>query len=417
MAIRCWLLAGTLAVAGCESQPAQRAKPPVVPVLPAAIAPPVPAASAPPAPPADSAVPAALVPAPRPTHAPLKLRLGETTRYHRYVGTLGARPVVVELYTGREYPEQNPPKLSGHWHDAQSGEVRDFFNADFYARQRLRLRSASETDSAAHWQMRQPLGPLLTGTVTVAGQPRRRFVLREDYTGAVQLAIRTAAVYGQPIQLEVNERGEPVMFTGHYARQYVQLLGSAARRPALQRLFPSRPAQVRAWLRRGYESGEGPIATIDKSLYLHLNDYGILSYSEYTSDYEGGSAHPSSSSATFSYDMRTGRPISMVSLFKPGSLGALDQLVLRHLDPRDTKLFRKYYNAPGTGDKTWHYLNWEEPVWLTLEGLASEYALGFGADYHHTAQVIIPYAALRPLLRARTPLNRVLVARGLPPVL
>lgn len=325
--------------------------------------------------------------------------------------------MVVEFYTGREYPEQNSPKISGHWHDARSGEVQDFLDSDFYPRQRLHLRSASETDSAAHWQMRQPLGPLLTGTVTVAGQPRRRFVLRENYAGAAALAIRTAAVYGQPIQLEVDERGEPVMFTGRYARQYVQLLGSAARRPALQHLFPSRPAQVRAWLRRGYEAGEGPIATIDKSLQVQLNDYGILSYSEYTSDYEGGSAHPSSSSTTFSYDMHTGRPITMASLFKPGSLGALDQLVLQHLEPQDTKLFFKYYDAQGTGTKAWHYINWEEPVWLTIEGLASDYALGFGADYQGTTRVIIPYAELRPLLRPRTPLNRVLVARGLAPVL
>ncbi|MBF9220811.1 RsiV family protein [Hymenobacter ruricola] len=369
------------------------------------------------APPASAAEPAP---------APIKLRVedgkppyrllpGSTTTYRRYVGRLGARPVVMEICMGSEYADQREPQLFGRCYDARSGKTMAFSHPDFNLRRPLRLQLYSETDSAEHWQMRQPLGPWLTGTVTTAGQPARRFTLREDYRGAVPLAIRSATMYGRPVVAELGDRGTPGQFTGSYYRKYVQLLGSAAQRPELQRALPSRPAQVRAQLRQAFEEGEAGICNIeDYGFGLDLNDYDILSYSKAVSDFMAGSAHPLNLFESFSCDLRTGRRITLASLLRPGREPALRRLALRYMNSRYRTDIEEWNNDPQAPAELLESVDLEESFGLTPEGLLLD--ANIGPHVMGSTTIIISYAALRPLLRPRTPLNRVLVARGLAPV-
>jgi hypothetical protein len=338
---------------------------------------------------------------------------GKTMRYHRYVGWLGTRPVVVELM-------MNPEKydltytLSGGYYIERHGFTTELSFRTFSPHRRLRFNAYPAGDSTEHWQAQQPLGPKLTGTVTAAGKPRRRFVLCEDYRGAVPLAICSATMYGRPVVAEFGDRGEPGQFTGSYQPQYVQLLGRAAHRPALQRLFPSRPAQVRARLRREFREGEANMANIQEWLAITLNNYGILGYSKFISDFSAGASHPQNIWKSWSYDLYTGRRITLASLIKPGSKPALLRLALQYMDPSYLTDLQEWYDDPQQGAESLSYLHLEEVFGLAPDGLTLSDNLGPHSMGPTT--ITIPYTALRPLLRPRTPLNRVLVAQGLPPV-
>lgn len=334
-------------------------------------------------------------------------------RYHRYVGRLGTQPVVVELLTNPEKYDLTQ-MVSGGYYDARRGKTTELSFAAFDPHRRLRFAAYPADDSTEHWQAQQPLGPRLTGTVTAADKPRRRFVLREDYLGAVPLVIRTATMYGKPVIAEFGDRGEPGQFTGSYRRQYVQLLGSTAQRPELQRTFPSRPAQVRARLRQEFREGEADLANIEEYMGITLNDYGILGYSKYISDFSAGAPHPQNIYKSWSYDLHTGRRIKLASLIKLGSKRALLRLALKYMDPSYLTAIQEWYHNPQEGAEGLTYLDLEEVFGLAPDGLTLEANLGPHAMGPTT--ITIPYVALRPLLRPLTPLNRILVAQGLSPV-
>lgn len=405
-----FLLAGLLTLASCDPHPARHTE---VASPPVPSSPPAPRAAAKPGPPAPASPPPT-EPAERP---PLKLVDGDTIRYRRYVGTLGTRRVVVELFAGFE--ESTELSYRGYWgryYDARRGTSKQFHNVAFSPRKRLRLTADSydddNTDSTEHWELRQPFGPWLTGTVTAADRPRRRVALHENYTDAVPLAIRTATMYGDSTRFpDYDNRSDTTKFqyfTPHISQKYVQLLGSAAQRPALQRFVrASRPGRLQAQLREEFAGDE----QINDYFTLYLNDYGILSYGKYVSDYAVGGNHPGAAFPFSNFDLHTGRPITLASLLKPGRAKALHRLLLPRLQASDEEALqhtRNYINTMTISDL-------EDSFGFCSKGLLLEAMLGSYAEGPST--IIIPYAELRPLLRPRTPLNRVLVARGLKPVL
>jgi hypothetical protein len=408
--VAAWGLAGLLTLASCDPHPNRQTEAAAVHKM-ANPAPPPGSTTPPPAP----ASPSATEPEDQPP--PLKLVDGDTIRYRRYVGTLGTRRVVMELYAGyEESRELSKPGYWGRYYDARYGTSKQFDNVGFSPRKRLRLTANNyaddNTDSTEHWELRQPLGPWLTGTVTAADKPRRRVALREDYTDAVPLAIRTAAMYGDSTRFpDFNNQSDTSRFqyfTPHISQKYVQLLGSAAHRRALQRFVQaSRPAQLQAHLREEFAGDE----QINEYFTMYLNESGILSYSKYVSDYAVGGNHPGAAFPFYTLDLHTGRPITLASLLKPGRTKALHHLILPHLQAADEEALqhvRHHINAMTISDL-------EDSFGLCSKGLLLKAMLGSYAEGPST--IIIPYAALRPLLRSHTPLNRVLVARGLPPVL
>ena len=399
------VLAGLLTLASCDPRPARHteaASPPAPPSRP-----PAPQSVAKPA-------PASPPPTKRTERPPRKLVNGDTIRYRRYVGTLGTRRVVVELFAGLNELEQSEPSYWGRYYDARRGTTKQFANVALLPRKRLQLiaDTYARTDSTEHWQLRQPVGPWLTGTVAAADQPRRRVTLREDYTAAVPLAIRRAALYGDSLRFpDFDNRNDTTKFqyfTGCISHRYVQLLGRAAHRPALQGLVrASRPARLQAQLREEFASD----VQVKEYFTLYLNDYGILSYGKYVSDYGVGANHPGATFPFSTFDLHTGRPITLTSLLKPGRTKALHRLLVPYLQAVDAEALRDVRNRVNTMT----YDDLEDLFALSSEGLLVQAMLGPYAE--GPTSITIPYAALRPLLRPRTPLNRVLIARGLKPVL
>jgi hypothetical protein len=342
---------------------------------------------------------------------------GETARYHRYVGTLGAQPVVLELFIGiDEAGESRTNWLSGSYYNARRGKRTLFSSQDFHSHRRLHLVVDTEEGVPEHWRAQQPLGTILTGTVVGKGHRTRRFALREDYHAAVPLVIRSAQMYGKTVQTAQGDRSERQAFTGSYRLRYVQLLRAAAQRPALQRLLPSRPAQVRARLRQEFEEGEAATCNIDDYRFsLDLNDNSILSYSKEISDYMVGSPHPNDRFESFSCDLRTGRRITLASLLRPGRKPALLRLALRYMDAEYRTAIQDWNKSPEAPADYLESVDLEESFGLTADGLFLD--ANIGPHVMGSTTITIPYSALRPLLRPHTPLNRVLVARGLRPVL
>jgi hypothetical protein len=395
------LLAGLLTLVNCDPRPAQHTEVASPPALRAA-AKPAPSVPASP-PPTEPAEP-----------PPLKLINGDTIRYRRYVGTLGTRRVVVELFAGLNEFELTEPSYWGRYYDAQRGTTKEFANVALLPRKRLRLTANTfdSNDSTEHWQLRQPFGPWLTGTVTAADRSPRRVTLREDYTAAVPLAIRSAGLYGDSLRFpDFNHQDDTTKFqyfTGGISRRYVQLLGRAARRPALQDLVrASRPARLQAQLREEFDAG----VQVREFFTLYLNDYGILSYGKYVSDYGVGANHPDAAFPFYTFDLHTGRPITLASLLRPSRIKALRRLLLPHLQAVDEEALRDRRKQVNTLT----YDDLENIFTFSSEDLLIKAVLGSHAEGPTT--ITIPYPALRPLLRPRTPLNRVLVARGLKPVL
>lgn len=411
---------GLLVLAGCDARPARppaAATPPlsqVQPAKPDTVAAAAPVTAAPEAsPPAPAASPPIKLKV-EPGKPPYRMLPRKIIRYRRYVGRLGSQPVVVELLANPEKYDMSAP-LSGKYYDTRKGITTELSFAIFNPHRRLHFKAFPPKDSTEHWQAQQVMGPSLTGTVTAAGKPRRHFVLREDYTGAVSLAIRSATMYGRPVVAEFGDQGEPGQFTGDYCYQYIQLLGSAAQRPELQRAFPSRPAQVRAHLLREFRQGEGNLANVEEYMGLALNDYDLLCYGKYISDFGAGASHPQHIYQSWSYDLRTGRRLTLASLLRPGSTQALRKLALHYMDPSYLADIQEWYNNPQQGAEGLSYLDLEEVFGLAPDGLTL--AADLGPHAMGPTTITIPYAALRPLLRPRTPLNRVLVAQGLKPVL
>ncbi|MGI4760663.1 MAG: hypothetical protein ACRYF0_08160 [Janthinobacterium lividum] len=414
-----WLV-GLLSLASCDPHPARQPEAAAGPKVASTAAPAsgtAPAAASPPAPPAAPPTPVPAEAEKEPAPPAHQMLAGETARYHRYVGTLGTRPVVLELFLGMdEAGESRTNQLSGSYYDARRGGRTLFSSQDFHPHRRLHLVTYTDESVPEHWRTQQPLGPSLTGTVAAKGHRARHFALREDYRAAVPLVIGSAQMYGETEQLAQGDRGEKQAFTGSYRLRYVHLLGAAARRPALWRLLPSRPAQVRARLQQEFEEGEAASCNIDDYRFrLDLNDYGILSYSKDISDYMVGSPHPNDRFESFSCDLRTGRRITLASLLRPGRQSALRRLALRYMDGQYRLAIQDWNNSPEAPADYLQSVNLAESFGLTADGLLLN--ANIGPHVMGSTTITSPYAALRPLLRPRTPLNRVLVARGLRPVL
>jgi len=165
-------LAATLLVASCQpgtqSQPGQAAARPAAAVVAAAI-------------PADSSAPA--VPA-----APY---IG----YHRYRGTVGGRPVLLELLvdSSQDFSTKGLRCEGSYFYERLAGgDLILKAPAPYRPGQPLRLLE----DPTGTWQATQPLGPGLSGIWTSRAGRHLLFVLREDYHDAVRYEILTSHACG-----------------------------------------------------------------------------------------------------------------------------------------------------------------------------------------------------------------------------
>ena len=331
--------------------------------------------------------------------------------YHRYVGTVGKAPVVLELTINAPDTATNTGRLYGsYYYERQGAELRLEPSGAYQPGQPLTLLESSpkpdepgETTPTGRWRATQPAGPVLSGTWESAdGRRRLPFQLREDYQGAVRYELLHESSLGTPCPpIEGDDR----QLRPEASQDFLHLLGPDTLRPALRALQCPGPRPRRAEVREALAQAdcEGTFGFYT-GVEVVLNGYGLLSVLRDEDEFAGG-AHPNGVQTPEVYDLGTGRALKLTDWLRPGQEAALDRLLLRRL--------RAHPYAAGLG-----LTEGEADGRLPALGFDSEGAyctLGdFGAP--HVVQrmpVVVPYRELRPLVQPGSVVARMLQRRGL----
>jgi hypothetical protein len=336
--------------------------------------------------------------------------------YHRYRGTVGGRPVLLELTVDfmDSYPRKGLRCQGSYFYERlASGDLLLQAAEPYQAQQPLRLTEGP----GSTWQATQPLGPVLTGTWTGPTGHRLPFALREDYQDAVRYELLTHEANGNACP---NAEGDmlPAAWApyAHLTQQFLHLLGPDTLRPALRRLQCPPPSRRRTLVRAAAHHTIDDCTDTDKSIKINLNAYGLLSIDEgdYVNEYNGSRPHAESRSRL--YDLRAGRWLPLEEVLRPEatSLPLLEQLVGRHL----LTDYATTVDAPSRQNITWQEGDStrvalpQTAAAFTSQGLWVSY---FPYETNGPADVYISYLELLPLLRPGTPVARMLRQRGLWP--
>ena len=144
---------------------------------------------------------------------------------------------------------------------------------------------------------------------------------------------------------------------------------------------------------------------------MSYNDYGLLSLASfYEGDYRDA-PHPEHGAGASTYDLRTGRALTIAGLIRPGTDTVLCRLLTQHLE-----------QEPGLGITREELLSHSEAA-PTLAPLPQQ-GLGVadkGLEFTYSGSqilpavyppitVLVPWAELQPLLRPNSPVVRMLRA-------
>ena len=389
----CWAAAGLL-LAGCQSgpqsQPEQPAARPTAAVVAAA---------------EPDANPAPALPA-----APF-------TGYHRYRGTVGGRPVLLELLvdSSQDFSTKGLRCKGSYFYERLAGgDIILKAPAPYQPSQPLRLLE----DPTGTWQATQPLGPVLSGTWTSRAGRRLPFVLREDYQDAVRYEILTSHARGPACPPDPDLPQQPGAWQPYaqLSQSFMHLLGPDTLRLALRRLQCPTPTRRRARTRAA--ARELDCADVDRGPRQILNAYGLLSLwdDEYVNEYSGGRPHGEDTQRI--YDLRAGRWLALEELLRPQAetRRLLAQLVGQHLlggQGTNLEIMERQYIYWQSDDTTTVTLP-RGGAGLTSQGFFLSYEPGEVVHGNRgPVEVTITYPELLPLLRPGTPLARMLRERGI----
>jgi hypothetical protein len=339
------------------------------------------------------------------------------TGYHRYRGTVGGRPVLLELLvdSSQDFSTKGLRCEGSYFYERLAGgDLILKAPAPYRPSQPLRLLE----DPTGTWQVTQPLGPVLSGTWTSRAGRRLPFVLREDYQDAVRYEILTNHARGPACPPDPALPQQPGAWQpfAQLSQAYLHLLGPDTLRPALRRLQCPAPAGRRARTRAA--ARELDCADVDRGPWQIFNAYGLLCFweDEYVNEYSGGRPHGESRPRL--YDLRAGRWLAFEELLRPQAetQRLLAQLVGRHLlGGQGTNL-----GVRGRQDIYWQQ---DDTTTVALprggggfnsQGLCLSYEPGEVAHGNRgPVEVTIAYPELLPLLRPGTPLARMLHERGI----
>lgn len=337
----------------------------------------------------------------------------------RYVGTVGSQPATALL------DWQNPDSVSGTFYLHRWGPAYRLTLPNSTAPPPHRHQgqvldlTAQLWEGGGWWQLHGRPGATLRATWYdgPTGRPQA-VVLRENYAGAVRLAVQTEWVRG------------PYYHSAVPAVRYdfMHLPDPAAVPPALRPILSPGPATRH---HRLLTSGDYDCVT-SYQLTVHLNEAGLFSY-RYWEECSPIAGTYSGSYHNALLDLRGGRWLAPESQLVPNYHDALARLLAPHLlhDQAHWQINR---------DSTWRqqlapYLTGARPdtlaattYWLlanaelsAAEGLFTGAGLEIemsrepyvGRSLGNTFTFFFPYAELRPLVRPGTPLARMLRARGL----
>lgn len=326
--------------------------------------------------------------------------------YHRYIGMVKGRRVVVELVVEPAYPTAPYFDCKGTYYYLDSGKLHTL-DAEGLWEPAQPLELLAED---GHWCFTQTLGPTLSGTSPGAnGQPLGTIALVENYADAAHYELLT-----EELREELGSRYNGEHDTSSVTLSYLHLLGRDTLRPALARLQCPRPAQRLRDRHRvlvahsDSDSGEEPLYVwLQEDLTVTLNEAGLLAYNREQDVAYGGSIHGYLTHQNYLIDLRTGRPLRLVSQLRPGGLRRLRRLLTQHAR-RDTA-------AHVLADFLQGSLLRLPPEDFSLQPAGCDAYYGPGGSHDGNAssfEETISWAELRPLLRPQSPLWRLLRARG-----
>ncbi|OON70063.1 hypothetical protein [Hymenobacter sp. CRA2] len=345
----------------------------------------------------------------RPTASPQAAFTG----YHRYVGTVGKLPAVLELTIPAAGSAE--PLSGAYYYERRGQELLLSAPAKYQPGQPLLLNEGwpkpdnpAETVPTGRWRAAQPAGPVLNGTWESAdGRHRLPFALREDYTGAVRYELLRETATGAPCPPAAEEE-VPHPRPPEVGRVFLHLLGPDTLQPALRPLQCPLPEQRRNQLAveldaLDCESTFGQYGFV----MVVLNGYGLLGLQLDESEDTGG-AYPNNQQELQTFDLMTGKQVHTADWLRPGQEKALQRLLTRYLraSPYAEGLI------PGGEDGS-QLVSLPEEFGLNSEGA---YCLlgSFGAP--HVIQqvpIVIPYRELRAVVRPGSAVARMLQQRGL----
>ncbi|HEY0404895.1 MAG TPA: RsiV family protein [Pyrinomonadaceae bacterium] len=159
----------------------------------------------------------------------------------------------------------------------------------------------------------------------------------------------------------------------------------------LQPPDPSMPAEIR-------------MNTFDASYAIEYSGPDVISVSFGLSAYNAGAAHPSHYSMTLNYDLNAGRALALSDLFNPrsGYMQAISAYAVKALKKELGPDSDSEWIATGAAPSSENYKSWN----ISRRGLIvtfDPYQVASYADGEHI--VVIPYAALRNVIRQDGPLS------------
>ena len=153
-------------------------------------------------------------------------------------------------------------------------------------------------------------------------------------------------------------------------------------------------------------------STLDGSVTTDLLDRQFASFSLDIGQFDVGAAHPSATVSTFNFNVRTGRPIRLASLFQPGSdwLSVLSEESRALLPASIGPITLPGEIGAGTSPETSNFSAWALTPW-GLSVAFQEYQVAPYASGQPT--ILIPFGALRSVVAAGGPLASIEASRPL----
>jgi hypothetical protein len=342
---------------------------------------------------------------------PMPLPTDAQLGYHRYMGTIGGRPVLAE--TTLELQENPYPDTLLHAKWEGSFYYRVTGLGDWLG-QASRLRADQSLETNYHKVVGQssaplavvcadqPPGPLLTGWYTPPGQRQALpIALRESYADGVRYELLHEESYGPA---EPTAQRDGTRDSASVTQYYLHLLDPDTLRPALARLQCPPPTTRRRARQRRLDYRTYDYYKDD--ILVTLNEGSLLAYTR--SEVRGayGSRYDQEGRRCYLLDLRTGHPLSLATQLRPGGWQQVQRL-LTHQALADAADARHWLRAgrlplpPGGFE-------------VTPTGWVATYSEPQYEEDYYTYSVTLDWATLRPLLRADSPLHRLLKWRRLP---
>jgi len=155
-------------------------------------------------------------------------------------------------------------------------------------------------------------------------------------------------------------------------------------------------------------NGRKTLLTLTKTRPTSRWDYTTSFYEGFYKD----APHSEHGAGASTYDLRTGRALTIAELIRPGTDTTLSRLITRHLES-DEQIPADDLMSTSTNEEGFAKLP-EQGLGVVEQGLTFTYTGSEIVDIvHPPVTMLVPWAELQPLLRPDSPVAHMLRARGI----